>query len=117
MKKIKRIKKLILSVIFISAVGLTALTGVSAAEVPADDLAAEPLEAEGLDIPDLEGVAEEILDLVDGLTDPENAADSINILILLTIIALAPSILVLMTGFTRILIVLSFVRNAMSLQQ
>jgi len=48
---------------------------------------------------------------------PSGVADSVNILILLTVIALAPSILILMTGFTRILIVLSFTRNAMGLQQ
>jgi len=38
-------------------------------------------------------------------------------MILLTILALIPTILILMTGFTRILIVLSFVRNAVGLQQ
>jgi len=48
---------------------------------------------------------------------PSGVADSVNILIFLTVIALAPSILVLMTGFTRIVIVLSFVRNALGLQQ
>jgi len=48
---------------------------------------------------------------------PDSIADSINILIFLTVIALAPSILILVTGFTRILIVLSFTRNAMGLQQ
>jgi flagellar biosynthetic protein FliP len=46
----------------------------------------------------------------------DNAA-SIQILILLTILSLAPSILIMMTGFTRIIIVLSFVRNALGLQQ
>ena len=51
------------------------------------------------------------------LDTPSNIADSVNILLLLTVIALAPSILVLMTGFTRILIVMSFTRNAMGLQQ
>jgi flagellar biosynthetic protein FliP len=51
------------------------------------------------------------------LDTPDGMADSVNILIFLTVIALAPSILVLVTGFTRILIVLSFTRNAMGLQQ
>ena len=51
------------------------------------------------------------------LDEPAGVADSINILLFLTVIALAPSILVLMTGFTRIVIVLSFTRNAMGLQQ
>lgn len=44
-------------------------------------------------------------------------ADSLKILFMLTIIALAPSILIMMTSFTRIVIVLSFVRNAIGLQQ
>ena len=51
------------------------------------------------------------------LDTPSSIADSVNILLFLTVIALAPSILILMTGFTRILIVLSFTRNAMGLQQ
>ena len=51
-----------------------------------------------------------------GIETTGGMADTIQILLLLTIIALAPSILVMMTGFTRIVIVLSFVRNAMGLQ-
>jgi len=42
---------------------------------------------------------------------------TINIVILLTILTLLPSILLMLTGFTRILIVLSFVRNALGMQQ
>ena len=103
----RKIKNVILFIVFVGAVGMSALMGVSGAEIidPADG---------GMDF---EGVAEEILALVDGLGDPDVASDAVNILIFLTIIALAPSILVLMTGFTRILIVLSFVRNALGLQQ
>lgn len=41
---------------------------------------------------------------------------TVQVLILLTILALAPSIMVLMTCFTRIIIVLSFVRKALALQ-
>ncbi len=41
----------------------------------------------------------------------------LEILTLLTIIALLPSILIMMTSFTRIVIVLSLLRNAMGLQQ
>lgn len=43
--------------------------------------------------------------------------DIINILITLTLIALLPSILIMTTCFTRIVIVLSCVRNAIGLQQ
>lgn len=46
----------------------------------------------------------------------EEVADSIKIIVLLTILGLAPSILIMMTSFTRFIIVLSFLRKAMSLQ-
>jgi len=48
---------------------------------------------------------------------PEDRSATVQILIMLTILTLAPSILIMMTGFTRIVIVLSFVRNALGLQQ
>lgn len=44
-------------------------------------------------------------------------SDSLKILVTLTAIALIPSILIMMTAFTRIIIVLSCVRNAAGLQQ
>jgi len=47
----------------------------------------------------------------------EDNAATVQILLLLTILSLAPSILIMVTGFTRITIVLSFVRNALGLQQ
>lgn len=49
--------------------------------------------------------------------NPENYVFSIQLLFILTILTLAPSLLIMMTGFTRILIVLSFIRNALGLQQ
>jgi flagellar biosynthetic protein FliP len=48
---------------------------------------------------------------------PEDVALSLQILILLTILSLAPAILIMTTSFTRIVIVLSFIRNALSTQQ
>lgn len=50
-------------------------------------------------------------------SDPTNISTSIKLLLLLTILSLAPSILILMTSFTRILIVLSFVRTSLATQQ
>jgi flagellar biosynthetic protein FliP len=44
-------------------------------------------------------------------------SQSLKIVGLLTVLSLAPSILLMMTGFTRIVIVLSLARNAMGLQQ
>ena len=41
----------------------------------------------------------------------------VQIIALLTILSIAPSILVMVTAFTRIIVVLSFLRNAMGVQQ
>jgi flagellar biosynthesis protein FliP len=54
---------------------------------------------------------------VNGINSPNSMAESLQVLLLITVIAIAPSILIMMTGFTRIVIVLSFVRNAIGLQQ
>ena len=48
---------------------------------------------------------------------PRDNAVSIQIILLLTVLVLAPSILIMMTGFTRIIIILSFIRNALGLHQ
>ena len=50
-------------------------------------------------------------------SQPQDVATTMQVLILLTVLSLAPSILVLMTSFTRIVIVLSFVRTSLSTQQ
>ncbi len=49
--------------------------------------------------------------------NPNDLVNSIKIVLILTILTLAPAILIMMTGFTRIIIVLSFLRQAMGLQQ
>ena len=49
--------------------------------------------------------------------NPKDVASSIEILMALTVLALAPSILIMMTSFTRIIIILSFLRNALGTQQ
>lgn len=48
---------------------------------------------------------------------PEDVALSIQILLILTILTLAPSILIMVTSFTRVIIVLSFTRSALGTQQ
>lgn len=50
-------------------------------------------------------------------SDPTNISTSIKLMLLLTVLSLAPAILILMTSFTRIVIVLSFVRTALATQQ
>lgn len=47
-------------------------------------------------------------------SDPTNVSTSIQLLLLLTVLSLAPSILILMTSFARIVIVLSFTRTALA---
>ncbi|MCA1028481.1 flagellar type III secretion system pore protein FliP [Cytobacillus kochii] len=49
-------------------------------------------------------------------SSPDNISTSIKLLLMLTVLSLAPSILILMTCFTRIVIVLSFVRTALATQ-
>ncbi|MBO2534586.1 MULTISPECIES: flagellar type III secretion system pore protein FliP [Rummeliibacillus] len=50
-------------------------------------------------------------------SNPANVSASVKLMLLLTVLSLAPSILILMTCFTRIVIVLSFVRTALATQQ
>jgi flagellar biosynthetic protein FliP len=54
---------------------------------------------------------------VNGSGSPKEYVDSIKLLLIITILALVPSFIVLMTSFTRVVVVLSFVRNALSTQQ
>jgi flagellar biosynthetic protein FliP len=48
---------------------------------------------------------------------PQDYAASIKILIFLTIVSLLPSIVIMMTSFTRIVVVFSFLKSAMGVQQ
>lgn len=49
--------------------------------------------------------------------EPADVAITLQILLLLTVLSLAPAILVMMTSFTRIVIVLGFVRTALATNQ
>jgi flagellar biosynthetic protein FliP len=51
------------------------------------------------------------------LTKRENFSAAMQIIILLTVLSLAPAILIMMTSFTRIVIVLSLLRQALGTQQ
>jgi flagellar biosynthetic protein FliP len=50
-------------------------------------------------------------------SNPDQVASSLQIVALLTVLTLAPAILIMTTSFTRIIIVLSFLRNALGTQQ
>jgi flagellar biosynthetic protein FliP len=49
--------------------------------------------------------------------DLGQTGSAVQLFLLVTVLSLAPAILVLMTSFTRIVVVLSFVRNALGTQQ
>jgi len=49
--------------------------------------------------------------------DPQQLSVTLQILLLITILSLAPAIALMVTSFTRILVVLGFLRNAMGIQQ
>lgn len=49
--------------------------------------------------------------------NPSEVVNAIKIILVLTVLTLAPAILIMMTSFTRIIIVLSFLRQALGVQQ
>lgn len=49
--------------------------------------------------------------------NPEDVVSAIRVILMLTVLTLAPAILIMMTSFTRVIIVLSFLRQAMGTQQ
>ncbi len=54
---------------------------------------------------------------VSNLTSRENLPAALKVVILLTVLSLAPAILIMMTSFTRIIIVLALLRQALGTQQ
>lgn len=54
---------------------------------------------------------------IGNLSDPKQVAGTIKILLIMTSFTLLPGLLMVMTSFTRIIIVLSFARKALSFQQ
>lgn len=53
---------------------------------------------------------------VDAANNPEDVAVSLQVLALLTVFSLVPSILIMTTSFIRIVVVISFLKNALSTQ-
>ena len=54
---------------------------------------------------------------VDEASNPQDAVVTLEIIFLLTILTLAPALLIMLTSFTRIVVVLSFLRMAIGTQQ
>ncbi len=69
-----------------------------------------PLEASAIPVPTIQFGVEDA-------GEPDTLSTALQIMLLLTILTLAPSILILMTSFSRFVIVLSFLRQAMGTQQ
>lgn len=68
-----------------------------------------PAEAQPISIPSL------TLE-VDSADNPEELTQSLQILLLITLLSLAPALLIMVTCFTRIIVVFSFLRNALATQ-
>ncbi len=49
--------------------------------------------------------------------NPQNISTAIQLLLLVTVLSMAPAVLVMVTSFTRIIVVLSLVRNAIGIPQ
>ena len=73
-------------------------------------ISASPLMAEPFSLPTIKVG-------VDKVENPEEMAVVLQILFLLTILSLAPAILIMLTSFMRVVVVLSFLRHAMGTQQ
>ncbi len=72
--------------------------------------AALPAEAQGIAVPRLTLEAAEA-------KSPQEVATAVQLLVVLTVLSLAPAILLMLTSFTRIVIVLSLLRQAIGIQQ
>ncbi len=68
------------------------------------------LDANPLGIPD-------VGEILPAAKDAQGVSASLKILVLLTVLSLAPSILIMMTSFTRIMVVLALLRQAIGTQQ
>lgn len=63
------------------------------------------------------GKTESRIDIIGSFTGSEGSKNLISVVLLLTVLAFAPAILLLMSSFTRIVIVLSFLRQAIGIAQ
>ncbi len=83
------------------------LSGLSPEAALAKDLAVAPVAP----LPDIH------LSFGNGNPEPSQVAMTVELFLLLTVLSLAPAILVMMTSFTRIVVVLSFLRQALGTAQ
>ncbi len=70
-----------------------------------------PVSAEPLQIPNIN------LQIGGGTDKNQDLSQALQLIIMLTVLTLAPAILILLTSFTRIIVVLSFIRSSLGTQQ
>src|SRR5437016_3467747 len=102
------------SMLMILILSTTVVSGQITPAIPAK--ANEPAKLEGAPAPAPAVIGGTSIQVPD-LTKRENFSGAMQIIILLTVLSLAPAILIMMTSFTRIVIVLSLLRQAMGTQQ
>lgn len=97
----------------LGARGKGALSALAVALLPALVLLlpSAAMAAQDLAMPNLQ------LTLAGGGAEPDKVALGLEILLLLTVLSMAPAIVLTVTSFTRIIVVFHFVRQAMGLQQ
>jgi flagellar biosynthetic protein FliP len=79
---------------------------------------AEPASSGGSFVPGTSGLTLPSLSLSFGNNQkPADLVSVLRIVMILTVLSLAPAILIMMTSFTRIVVVLSFIRQALGTQQ
>ena len=91
---------------------LIALTCLVLLAISATAWAQSPVDAEApaFYVPD-------ITKILPPITDPAGLSSALQILLVLTVLSLAPAIVVMMTCFTRIIVVLALLRQALATQQ
>ena len=88
---------------------LAILCGPSGAAQAQDDAGSAAVEFTETDI---EAVAPVMTLTLEGIEGPKSMDSALKIVLLMTVLSLAPAILILLTSFTRIVIVLGFLRQA-----
>ena len=88
--------------------GCLALAGSARAEEPAGPPANQPLSM---------GLPDGLTAGPKGWTSPEGLSSTIQVMLLLTVLSLAPAVLLMTTCFVRVVVVLSLLRQAMGTQK
>ena len=107
-QKILKTSKLICIMLIVCCFVFASSINVKATEVETNTGTTEEIELDTSNDSDLLGITI--------ATDSEGVSSALKIVIVLTILALCPSILIMVTSFTRILIVMHFTRSALGTQ-